>query len=281
MKTILILFAFILLLAGCATKYDPIPAHWGPDRTDLYHAYYLTSPTQVAETKGQVNLLWVGGLWSTEVAIKNMQDAQLPTVFDVSAQMFEPSNGKNKLKADPAKELRELFQTLTTLGLGKLLVAVTPIDEPNLTLFDVNETTQSIVVMKSVLAEFPNLAHVKLAVVYTVNGNYPEIDKFDWIGFKYGDEAEIFSNGVYASFKSLITDKQRLIIIPGGSFGQNPTEFFNWTQSHHEVVAIVSFLWSDGPGIKGIKNGPLRLTYCLMGQRILNPGKIIENICPL
>ncbi len=258
-----------LLLAACgggeAGKSTPSTL-----RTDLYYGYYLTAPGQVVETKGTVNLLWVGGPWGDEVAIANMKEAQLPTVLDVSDKLYQG----RRYNPEGVGKLRELFLTMRVEGVLQQIVALYPMDEPDLNVDTEGDVVQANSAVRGVMVEFPELAGAKLAVIYGTGTRFG-LSTYDWVGFDhYSMKSAIFSDGEYASLEASLRVDQRTLIVPGGAQGQDPAPFFNFAENNPKVVAIIPFLWADTTGFKGIRSLGVRQAYCDTGHKVLRTPTI-------
>ncbi len=260
----------VLLLAACGGGTGEAPTPPAALRTDLYYGYYLTAPGQVAETKGSVNLLWVGGPWGDEVAIANMQESQLATVLDISEHVYQRGES-GKFLASPSREvaLRQTLQLFQSKGLLSFLVAVYPMDEPDLNVASEEEVLKVNATVRKVVQEFPELGGVKLAVIYGQGPRWA-VGTYDWVGFDhYATGSSIFTNGEYASLKGALRQDQRTLVVPGGTKGQDPTPFLDFAESNAEVVAIIPFLWADTSEFKGIRSLAVRKSYCQTGHKVL------------
>lgn len=240
-------------------------------RNDLHFGHYLTGPGQIEETRGSVNLIWVGGPWGDEAAIANMQAAQLPTVFDVSDHVYLPVAGTFVAHPDRAARLRGLLKRLDSLDLLQYLAGIVPIDEPNLKGVDENDVLAVHATARQVMAEFPALSKTALVTIYAHSGWYPGLSTVDWAGFDhYSLKSSIFTNGDYDEFEARLLPHQSTIIIPGGYQGQDPQPFIRFAHAHCRVKVVLNFLHADTtdfPGIRSIPN--MERAYRLAGKQIL------------
>lgn len=239
-------------------------------RNDLLYGYYLTSPTQVEETRDHVNLIWVGGPWGDDTAIANMQVARLPTVYDVSDHLYVFDGAKRKYNPDAESSLRAHFQRLADLDLLRYIAVIYPVDEPDISVHTEQDVRQANATARKVMAEFRQLGRAKLAVIYA-NGPRWCIEDFDVVATdSYGDKEEIFAeDGIYTELVKLLRPDQKTMIVSGGSFGQDPKPFFNYAQSDPRVWAMISFLWADASGIQGIRSGAWKDAYVKYGRRTI------------
>lgn len=274
-----LLLCLLSLLCACgggsSSNVDVVVAAPTTLRADLYYGYYLTSPEQVKETLTHVNIIWVGGPWGEDVAIANMQQAQLPAVVDISNQVYAITSGGKHIAAPNREDnLRILLNKLRATDTLKYVIALYPIDEPDISVAseqDVLDVNKSV---RIVMSEYVELKNCALAVIYA-NGTRFGLATYDWLGFDaYGDKSSIFTNGKYSSFVATLTEKQRIILVPGGYVGQDPTPFFNKAETDSKVLLLLPFLWADTTDFLGIRSLPIRNDYCLVGEQIKTPNTI-------
>lgn len=245
-----------------------------PTRSGLVFAYYGDLASTVEEVKDHATHVWAWGRgeggWqkNTLERLHQARSAGLGVVLypEVLHGPLEPA----------IAELRAFLQSADAEGLLPWIDVIYTGDEP-----DVNDRSDAEVrtinaAVRSLLAEFPALAGVQLAVIYGVHG-YPGIDTFDWVGVDSYDEREaIFTNGRYADLKRRLRGDQRVILVPGGAdpWRQMPSEFERVAHTDPQVIAVVPFLWIDTPpewGVgngRGIRSNPTREAYRMVGKRI-------------
>ncbi len=246
-------------------------------RSDLYYGYYITSPTQVEETRGHFNLLWVGGPFGDEAAIANMKSAKISTVFDVSDHLYARINGKSVFNEDAEGSLRSILTRLKKEGIIQYVVALYPIDEPDLNVRSELDVILANKAARKVMAEFPELRSAKLAVIYSNSGNHFDVANYDWVGFDdYSLGASIVYMSKYDSLKKKLRQDQRTILVPGGAYGQDPTPFFNLAENDQKVIALVPFLWTDTTDFPGIRSNQVKKAYCETGKKVI---KAIPTTC--
>lgn len=273
MKYLLALLLTSLLVA-CGSSISPdidIPATTDL-RSDLLYGYYGSDCAQVAEVVGHTNLYWDSGWFGGSCTISNILAAKQTTVLDVSQQVYQDV-GDNKFVAHPNGEnlLRDYFIVLRDAGALKYVSVLYPRDEPNITVVD-GSIAKINAMVRNVASEFPDLRGVKLAVIYAGGHGFDGLEDYDWVGFDdYDARSSIFVSGEYQTLRALMKPWQKVILVPGGAFGQDITPFLNFAETHSEVAAIVPFIYFNNwggqtrPGISGL---PLRKQYCEAGLQI-------------
>ena len=246
------------------------------DRTDLLYGYYSCMGEQVAETKGHVNLLMESQFNGPDKCIQNILDAGVTCMLDVSYQVFsEYAAGQHRtVRADAAQRLQDFFTLLLNRGALKYVRFIYPIDEPNNTVGDVAELTKAVALIKDVASQFHDLDGYKLAVIYAADKPFIGQEMFDLIGFDdYDMKSHVLVGKQYLALKDSLLPNQRLMIIPGGAYGQEPGPFVVFAQIHSEVAVIMPFLWFDDPwgnvGAVGIRSNDTRAQYIAAGQMVV------------
>lgn len=219
-------------------------------RKDLLYGYYGTIGGQAYDTKGFVNLLWEAQFEGIEKATQNILIAETFTVLDVANQSMVrfASSGRNyKFHTNAENNLRELFRFMSSKGALKYVKVITPMDEPNTNVLSQEDFQKSIDAVLKVAKEFPELADVKLGVIYAAKPQeYWCIEQFDFVGVDdYDSKSQIFFNGTYEGIKSRLKPGAKSIILPGGGFGQDPQPFINFAHNNQEVGMLVPFTWLD------------------------------------
>jgi hypothetical protein len=243
----------------------------------LEYGYYgAWDTTQVSETADHVTYVWV---MAGDVGIAQMQEAiargVTRVVVDVSWLVYAPAaQNKRTLNENARANLRAYFTQLRDLGLLQNIVAIYPMDEPDVngvSAQDVFTTNGSI---RTVEAEFAIGA--PLMVIYGVNGT-PGIETYDIVGVDaYGDP-----NTVLQRIDQTVLPTQKKLLVPGGAcpWFNNVQPFLDKAQSDASVWGIVAFIWPDqwgGTSNCGIRSAPTRKAYCEAGKHI--KGK--DNPCP-
>jgi hypothetical protein len=132
--------------------------------------------------------------------------------------------------------------------------------------------TSAVQMLRGVVAGFPQLSQAKFGVIYNCARDHgaPGFDSYDWVGcdnFQAGCNA---LEQLTANFPIPANSTKRYMIVPGGSFGQNPDCFVTRAQRDPQVVAVVPFMWqsdpSDNPGIRD--DAGQRSAYCQAGRTL-------------
>lgn len=286
---ILVAIAVAIVLVTLANRKSAvadiaIPA--APQRKDLLFGYYGCYGNQVAETAGGVNLLWAT-LWgdgtrpgdAIDQAITDMRAENMTTVLDVGTVIIGPAATPRAMADGAEAALRALFARLKAAGVLHLVRFIVPCDEPNLRkdgTIDLMPTAAALI--RRVAAEFPELAGVKLGVIYATPRFNPmeHIELFDVVGFDdYDLKSSIFApGGMYEQMRARLRPDQRTWILPGACYGQDPAPFLNFANANPEVCAIVPFLWCTVPwesAFKGIVDQPaMRAQYEALGKLIVS-----------
>lgn len=242
------------------------------DRDGLLFGYYGGCATCAIETHGHVNLYWAGNLYGLLVTMEELFQAKAAGIQNVVLAV--PAYAPNA-----ELEVRFHLKRLQEAGLLVNVRALYPIDEPDLNGKSAEEVRAVNAMVRRVAAEFPELAGVKLAVIYAaprVRGDWPGIEAYDWVGFDdYDNRDRIFGNGEYFALKQHLTKEQRILLVPGGvdPWRQDPGPFVAQAQRDDQVVAIIPFIWQDnadrGLGL-GIRSNGMRGAYCAAGKAVIH-----------
>lgn len=246
-------------------------------RTDLLLGYYGTYGDQVAETAGAVNLHWESFWSGVDRAIEDIRRAAVATVLDLDSFVFDvdPKTNARTPFADAEQRVRALFARLRDAGVLRHVRVLVPKDEPNLSKGNVLRYLPSVVPMvRRVAADFDDLSGVLLGVIYMGGSNHDYAEMFDVVGFDdYSEKsAALKPGGMYDRMQGRLLPGQRTWIVPGASYGQSPEPWVNFAHAHHEVFAIVPFLWATVPwesDFKGIRDIPdMRAAWTAAGAAI-------------
>lgn len=251
----------------------------GPLRTDLLFGYYGCAGSQAAEVKAHTNLHWEAFFEGVDKGIANIKAMACTTVIDVAFALFErpgPSQPVTR-RANAPEQLHGLFMALRAAGVLHHVKFVVPIDEPNLPEnAAIEHMPWAVELIRRAASGYPELAGVKLACIYyNENGksNYPGADLFDLVGLDdYDAGARVLApGGSFDRLRSRLTRGQRLILVPGGSYGQDPEPFLRYAHAHADVCAIVPFLWQPpaGADMQGIRALPVRAAYEAAGAALV------------
>jgi len=249
MKKYLITLLSAVLLSGCLFGgHSDVVIPEAPQRTDLLYGYFGTMNSQVAETKGHVNVLWEAKFQGLEKAAANMTEAALPTVLDVANEVtvkFQDKGNNYRYNPNAEQNLVNLFEFFRQKDVLKYVAVLVPIDEPNINIENEVELQKALDILHTVAARYPELANVKYGTIYAAKPQpYMLKNKFDWVGVDdYDVKSEIFLNGTYAELIRGLRPDQKTLLLPGGAFGQDPQPFLNFANGNKEVGAIIPFTW--------------------------------------
>lgn len=225
------------------------------NRMGLFYGYFDCARNQVAETIDHINLLHTRQSEGEAKAILDIIEAEVPTILDVSLQVFV--NGM--VGPDASSKLHLLFRKLQDVGATQYIHAICPIDEPNLTT-TAEELTKAVSLIREVAGSYRGLGRVKLAAIYACDAPFLCPVLFDYLGCDcFGKRASLLSEQ-YLGLRALLQPWQKTILVPGGSYGQDPTPFINFAQENPEVAIVLPYVWFDAPGgsvgAPGIRSQP-------------------------
>jgi len=158
----------------------------------------------------------------------------------------------------------QVFKTqLEALGLDDMILALYPIDEPDLAIKEGRMTLgnlhQGIMNIHSVFPE------ARLMVIYGDNG-YPLIEVFDIVGKdKYREGPQV----------PPINANQTMAIVAGGAdpYRDDPEQFYEFAKRDLRVEFVVAFLYVDytaldGKPAKGIRNNGMLPAYKAVAHKL-------------
>lgn len=257
--------AGVLTLSGCdnGSNAPPTPPQPTPSgdislpalppnrRNKLYYGYYGGNDQQTDEVADHTNM-WFEACWGgVDVGIRHMQKMQLPTIFNLDYALFTTTNPRRYVGADIAtQQLQDTFNQLKAADVLKYIVALYPIDEPDLSSNNVStaDLLAANQIVRAIASSYPELQSVKLCVTYCAHSDYRAVNDFDWVGFDdYGAGATIFTNGQYATLKKVLRPTQGITLFPGGAapWMNDPKPFYRKAVEDDQVVAIIPFIWFD------------------------------------
>jgi hypothetical protein len=265
----------LLALAGCGggggSGFVP-PQPPQELRTGLLYGYYGDCDTCLEEQAGHVNLAWVMG-WGKRAAWLDNVAAHLTEAkqrgIPNAVLGISPAYGDN-----PERDVRYVLDSLRVQGLLDGIVALYPVDEPDVNGIPAEKIVATNAMLRRVMADYPEFAHTKLAVIYGPRSDYRGIESYDWVGFDDYDQGAAVLELPLAHLKAKLRPDQQVILVPGGAspWRQDPQPFFNVAESDARVVALVPFIWFDNaaPGVGlGIRSNGLRAVYCAAGKRVV------------
>ena len=251
-------------------------------RTDLLYGYYGCLNEQVAETINHINLFMDSQFNGPDKTVQNILAAKLPTMLDVSYQVFAfPPGGQLRILSPQAEpNLRAYFLMLQSKGALRSIKFIYPLDEPNISMEIPADLLTGITIIKRVAAEFPEIVGVKYVAIYSTAAPYVALDQYDIIGIdNYDEKSGILTGPEYTSLKAHLLPGQKTILVPGGAarWSQDPVPFVNFAETNPEVAIVMPFLWFDSKdgsdSTLGIRSGPLKQVY-------INAGKLIISASP-
>jgi len=232
-----------------------------PSRPGLFYGYYGSCPTCLAGFQDHVNLLMTFPPWDGEQqSIDDMTRAALPTILGTPT--------------DPVA-LQSLLTDLRNANVLRYVVALYPLDEPNLTGWTNATILPVLAQQRAVAAKFVELANVKLAVIYGPGSTLPGIGPggYDWVGFDDYNAGDYAADGELDIFESQLLPTQRVMMVPGGAdpWHTDPRPFYIRAQSDPQVLVILPFLWRDYSQGRGIGNNGQAPVYRPYGLAISHP----------
>ena len=254
-------------------------------RPGIKFGYYGSKGNQVSDTKDHINLFWEFQWKPIDQVVKNIRDANMDTVLDLSHQLFAVYNEDYnwRLDAESENRVRALLTTLRNEGVLHLVKILYPLDEPNLKEHRVTKETlrDAVAICRKMISEFKELAGAKLGVIYYGRGEIFGTEYFDIIGlddYRMSAESLFLPDvGVYAKkIMSKLSSNQKVWIVPGGYVHQSVKEFVNWAASQDRVYAIIPFMWdcknhpdSELANTGGIKHNGMADEYRAAGKLVI------------
>ena len=256
-----------LLLCTCGVQPTPNEV-----RPGLFFGYYGDCVTCAMETRDHVNLYWASGFDSLPTTMQELFNARAAGI--PSVVLAVPAYTGN-----PEGDVRFFLTSLQAAGYLENIVALYPIDEPDGAGKTDAQVRATNAMLRRVMADYPELAAAKLAVIYTNGRKWPGIDTYDWVGFDdYDAGCGALSSTTYADMKARLRPDQRILILPGGAdpWRQDPGCFLAQANADAQVIAVVPFIWFDNynhAGAAGIRSNPTRGLYCSAGKKVTGiPG---------
>lgn len=246
-----------------------------PRRTDLLYGYYASHDEQVAETKDHVNLYMENQFAGQDKAIQNILDMSRTTILDVSAQMFyrDSGTGPFTMHGDALVRLTDFFRRMSDAGALKHVRYLCPIDEPNNTVQREDVLRSAIAIVFEAASQFIELRGVRLFFIYAADKPFICSDAAALIGFDdYDMRSHVLVSDKYKALKASLGVGQKIVLVPGGAYGQDPEPFIRFANANPEVGLVMPFLWFDDKsgnvGALGIRSGPLRAAYREAGRSV-------------
>lgn len=260
-KLFAIALATLLLSCGGGGSSSSDVAYMPPpptvQRHDILYGYFLDFNNQNAETAGTVNLAHESGWFGDDATIASMRQHNLPTMLSV------------RLDTLPA--------TLTHLqqaGVLHQVIALYPVDEPDLNMTDQDVLTQNATI-RQIASGYPELVNVKLAVIYANRGTFPGIASYDWIGMdNYPLGSAILISPLWTRMVGLLRPDQRIILVPPGGdpWRQDPEAFRRYAHENPQVVLVLPFMWAQQlpSTAQGIGTNGMAPVYNALGLELIH-----------
>lgn len=253
-------------------------------RTDLLYGYYGRVGDQVARTTDHTNLLWECQFEGPTLATNAILEARKFTVLDVCNQMFYKfaEHGRNfRIRPEARANLTDFFSQLQEAGALKYVKAITVLDEPNTNAETYEELYTAYAIVLDVASKFPELQNVGLATIYAREpATYPCVEKMDYAGMDdYDSKSSLLQSKEWSSMRKQLKPGAKLIVLPGGAFGQDPEPFLAYAHSDNGVGMIVPFTWLGPMQPKdtwvglGDDANPLKQQYIKAGMQTIGASK--------
>lgn len=264
-----------LLLAGCGgggnsqpSPPSPVPQ---PRSGELLFCYFGMLNKQLEETADHINAIHTPDWGNWDDPTDRERIAQQTVAYLLAARMrgidkaivscgFLLFDSNHKYRG--IAELMAFKTRLDVLSLSSMVVALYPIDEPDV--LGISDVT-----MLQVYGEVRQSWPVKIAVIYGSHGT-PGANAADWIGHdEYGRDAGVLNR------MPRIRNGQQWIIVPGGAnpWRNTPEPFREFADTHGQVACIMPFVWFDrekdeqGQRQAGIRSNGLADRYRSIGVK--------------
>jgi len=114
---------------------------------------------------------------------------------------------------------------------------------------------------------------VRLFFIYAADKPFICSDAAALIGFDdYDMRSHVLVSDKYKALKASLGVGQKIVLVPGGAYGQDPEPFIRFANANPEVGLVMPFLWFDDKsgnvGALGIRSGPLRAAYREAGRSV-------------
>jgi hypothetical protein len=159
-----------------------IPA--APQRTDMQFGFFGRWGDVATETKSFTNLDFELLRDDVPTVISNMRLTGHSTVIDLSPRLLVPGSNPRQMLPLAEPGLRDFFDQLRAGGVLQQVRYISPGDEPNLRDDGTSQILPTeVALMRRVAADYPELAGVKVGVIYAGNKPMPSIGMVDVAGF--------------------------------------------------------------------------------------------------
>lgn len=248
----------------------PLPAAL---RTDLWFGYFHTFDDQIAQTRDHVNIVFESGWSGAQATAASMRDHGQRTILNLSTECYDWANGAMLQRDDASDRIAATFSTLRTAGVLSQVVALYPIDEPDLTGKSDAGVLAMCATVRKAAAAFPELANVKIYVCYANKGTWPGISGADCVGMDdYPLGSGVLASPLFVKMLSLLRADQQHFVVPGGAdpFRQDPEAFRRYAHNTPGCMGILAFMWAQQhPGtLAGIGTNGMADKYRALGLEL-------------
>lgn len=217
-------------------------------RKDLHFVYYLSVPGQTAKVKDHTSLIWHAQFYSNAELEIEASGNDLNLVLDCATQLFNKGfPAVSSLTA--ADDLHNYFVDLNNRSLLQRVRYLVVMDEPNIFALSEEELLKATRILKAEAAKWECLQGVQYICIYGGRGgNYPGLSEFDIVGIdNYDQKAEVLTKGAHADLMRNITPNQKVLVIPGAAYEQDPAAFVAYAHTEPKCWGVVPFLWAHIP----------------------------------
>lgn len=234
----------------------------GSMRTDLLFGYYGENASAVTETSSHANLAWCADFYGPMEQMACLTQAK---GLGMKAVVMVPVYPSSCTPAPPS-DWRFWLKRLADAGLLDPVVAVYPVDEPMCDPAMIRATNAQ---LREVMAEFPQLAHAKLAVIYACKAGFPGADSYDIVGCDDYDSGNAVVSRYYGALESA-APQARLLLVGGGAdpWRLDPHVLADDANANPAVWALVGFIWQTAGGSRGIRENGMASAWCAQGVRL-------------
>lgn len=244
------------------------PPVQSPRRSGIDFGYYWTVPGQIAATSAHVTFVHIpdGGDWDSAAGREAIIQRQIEQMQEARARGIERvylSTGfltfTSKYEYRGANDLAAYRMQLDALDLTRMVVAVMPLDEPDM--LGVADGPMTIA-LNDARHLFPS---ARVLVSYGDHGSTPGIAAADWVGH----DAYELGAGVLQRLPTIRPD-QSYVLFPGGGnpWRADPGPFVDFAFAHANVVAVWAFIYAERAGEPGIGTNGMLASYCSAGREI-------------
>ena len=253
--------AALLMLCGCGgggSQGTAPPA--GPIRPGILFGFYGDAGDSIAAEGSYSNLAWIYG-WdgAPDPIAQAVDDALAAHLSIVLGFPLAPSD-------DDIRSLFDRVRARDPLNALASVVWLYPMDEPDVQQVPAPQFVALCEQARRIAAEYPELANVKIAVIYGSHGT-PGIEAADIVGHDdYGRGPITIGVGP--------GQKRMLVAGIASPWHENPQAFVNAANADPSIAAIIGFIgiWPGQPGNGALENG-MAFAWCTAGRMVTGkPG---------